>query len=424
MTSEPSSPLQQWITDSFDKLKTKAEFFPAYQRFILREIAKHPESNRLGFQEFRDLSADPDEPEGWTYAEYLRSEGSEFMEYFTESIDEGHLYPYAEAYGKERLNGSFELHVSAAAYEAIGANDQKWTVENPGYQDVLRACEAKGKDEAFAHRCAKNLSAREFSFKRAFEVTEEYEKNIAKALSQGRSATFSAAYAEGWNTFAQEVEEVSLNYAECFEKLLEANRPSDEADWIAKIYAMEFIEGYVDESDGNLEFEFDKDEALAQAESAYRFRDLSPEDKNLPSIFLRICRRKYPTTHSKQWFDEIETLARSVLSGETQLNDIPRTSYMELRETEAQLEEFQKPPRFSRMSEEDFKSFTSKSEEHHDFWEEEVRFREDCQKNGFDPTDPEERARYKEILSESGNAWWDGQDPDDRDGWIDNMNRP
>jgi hypothetical protein len=400
MSPEPSEHLQQWIVSYFNEQQTNPDFLPAYQRFILGEIEEYWETEKLDFAANMDSLADPDDPEIGTYAECMAARGEEFLPYFSESVKEGHTYAYAEAYARELFLNGDEFRASAAAYKAIGANAQEWTADNPGYQDVLHACRTQGKDDDFAHRCAKGLPDREFFFKRAFEASVEYDQNIAKALSKGRSATFATAYAEAWNIFA-EVEEVALNYAECFEKLLGAGRSSDEADYIAHDYATKYIEGYVDDDDGDPDFEDDKDDALAQAESAYRFRGLPAEDKKLPEIFLRICQRKYPTEHSKQWFDEIETLARSVLTGEKQVGDIPRSQYVQSCVEDAQLSELEKPPRFSQMSEEDFKNFHAKSEGHYDLWEDEARFREDCRENGFDPTDSDERARYKEILDET-----------------------
>ena len=400
MTSALTPLLQDWILSRFNEQQTVPDFLPAYQRFILGKIEEYREAEKFDFEVNMDSLAEPDDPEIGTHAECMANLGEEFLRCFSESAKEGHTYAYAEAYAWELFRDGHEFRMSATAYKTIGTNDQEWTADNPGYQDVLQVCRTQGKDEDFAHRCAKNLPDCEFFFKRAFEVTVEYYKNIAKALSKGRSATFADAYAEAWNIFA-EAEEVALNYAECYEKLLGAGRPSDEADSIAYNYATDYMEGYVDDDEGDLDFEDDKDEALAQSESAYRFRGLSPEEKNLPEIFLRICQRKYPTEHSKQWFDEIETLARSVLTGEKRVVDIPCSQYMQSCEEEAQRSESEKPPRFSQMSEEDFKNFHAKSEEHYDMWEDEARFRDECREHGFDSTDSDERAQYKEILDET-----------------------
>jgi len=220
-----------------------------------------------------------------------------------------------------------------------------------------------------------------------------------RILSKGRSVIFSAAYAKAWDIFA-EVEEVALNYAECFEKLLGAGRSSVEADEIARAYAIKHLEGHVDD-DEDLDFEFAKDEALAHSETAYRFRGLPAEDKKLPELFLKICQRKYPTNHSKQWFDEIESLARSVVAGNVKLEEIQRSSYMECLEVESLREESEKPPRFDLMTDEEFKKYNPKSEDEQDMWESETQYREDCREMDLDPTDPDDRERYEEILDET-----------------------
>ncbi len=399
MTPDPSPALLEWIVSSFNKLEANPDFLPAYQRFILHTVKRYFESGGFNFQENMDSLAEPDDPEIGTNADCMADRGKEFLDGFIASVEEGHIHSYAEAYATNLLTDGYELRVSSSAYEAIGALAQPWSTDNPAYQDVLHACQFKGKDENFAHRCAKSLPDHEFFFKSAFEATVKYEKCITKALSKGRSVTFAVAYAEAWNIFA-EVEEVALNYAECFEKLLGAGRTSDEADWIAYQYAVKHLDGYVDD-DEDLDFELAKDEALTRAESAYRFRSLPAEDQNLPDLFLKICQRKYPTSHSKEWFDEIESLARSVLAGNIKLADIQYSSYMECLEQECLQEELEKPPRFDKMTEKDFKRFNPKSEDEQDMWEEEALFRKECSEAGFDPEDPEEREAYEEILDET-----------------------
>jgi hypothetical protein len=46
-----------------------------------------------------------------------------------------------------------------------------------------------------------------------------------------------------------------------------------------------------------------------------------------------------------------------------------------------------------------------------------------CKENGLDPADEESMEEYKEVMAETGDAWWDSLDDDDRDGWTDNMNK-
>lgn len=46
-----------------------------------------------------------------------------------------------------------------------------------------------------------------------------------------------------------------------------------------------------------------------------------------------------------------------------------------------------------------------------------------CKENGLDPADEESMEEYKEVMVETGDAWWDNLDDDDRDGWTDNMNK-
>ncbi len=50
-------------------------------------------------------------------------------------------------------------------------------------------------------------------------------------------------------------------------------------------------------------------------------------------------------------------------------------------------------------------------------------FLEFCKENELDPDDDDSMEMHKEVLAESGDAWWDGLDDDNRDGWTDNMNK-
>ena len=402
MTADPSHTLREWIATCFSKLEANPDFFPAYQRYMLRVIQNYPESKGLDFHECKDCKIEPDEEESSTHGELLESQAGEFLDHLALSLKDGHSESYAEAFASLVLEDYNEDRVSASAYKAIGAQDQPWTQGNPGYQDVMQASLAQGKDDDFAHRCAQELPDRDYCFKRAFEVTEKYDADIAEAMSKSRSSTFAEAYAKAWKVFA-EVESVALNYADCFEKLVGAGRSSDEADWIAYKYATEHIEGFFEEDDENFDDtrQYDKDEALTKSESAHRFRGLPAEENQLPSKFMDVCRRKYPAEHAKQWFDEMEALARSVLIGEMKLEDIPRSPYMEFLEQECLDEESNRPPRFDLMTDEEFKSYPRKSEHEQSLWEDEAELRAQCREMELDPTDPDDRDRYNEIINET-----------------------
>lgn len=50
-------------------------------------------------------------------------------------------------------------------------------------------------------------------------------------------------------------------------------------------------------------------------------------------------------------------------------------------------------------------------------------FLEYCKDNELDPEEDGSMDEYKEVMAETGDAWWDNLDEDDRDGWTDNMNK-
>jgi hypothetical protein len=49
--------------------------------------------------------------------------------------------------------------------------------------------------------------------------------------------------------------------------------------------------------------------------------------------------------------------------------------------------------------------------------EKEAEFIEWCQENEEDPSNPDARDRYEEIQAETGDAFWDGLSPEDREGY-------
>lgn len=401
MTTTPSPAILVWISNCFDKLGANPDYFPYYQRFILQRINEYLELEAMNFEENMDCFADPDDPDMGTYADWVSNHGEKFLDSFVATIEQGHSPLYADAHATNLVCYDGASQASASAYETIGAPGQPWTPDNPGYQDVMQACLAQGKDKDFAHRCAKELPDRNFCFNRAFEVTEKYDAKFAEAVSKGRSSTFAEAYANAWSMF-EEVEVMALNYADCFEKLLGAVRSSDEAHCIANKYAT-VLEGFFYYGDEDLDSarQFDKDEALTKSESAYRFRGLPAEESKLPNIFMDVCRQKYPAEYSKQWFDEMETLARSVLAGEIKLEDIPRSPYVEFREQECLDEKSKRPPRFDLMTDEEFKSYPRKFDDEQSLWEDEAELRAQCREMELDPTDPDDRDRYNEIINET-----------------------
>jgi len=46
-----------------------------------------------------------------------------------------------------------------------------------------------------------------------------------------------------------------------------------------------------------------------------------------------------------------------------------------------------------------------------------------CTENGLDPEDEESFEEYKEVMEETGDAWWANLDEDEEAGWTDNMNK-
>ena len=404
MPPNPSPVILDWIESSFNKLETNPEFLPAYQRFMFREIEEFPTPEGLDFHEYIDSITELDEPDSATYAEIFESEGKQFISCLKPVLEEGHMEHFAEIYAKKRISDCYEERVSEEAYKAIGAQNQPWSTDNPGYQEVLYACHKRGDDDEFAHRCAKELIDREWSCTNAYAATSSYYKHMHESLAKGRSQFFAETYAWAWEHY--EVRDIALHYAECFENLIVSGRGPDEAKQIAHIYAIKFSDychpdNDPDDDQDELDYELMKDYSLAKAESAFRFTKLPPEHMRLPDIFIQIYQRRAPGDGSKHWFNEIEQLARSVVAGQLDMNEIQLSSTMEFLEEESRREESEKPPRFDLMSEAELKRFNSKSDEELVAKEEEVEFREDCREAGFDPTDPEEREAYKEILDET-----------------------
>lgn len=407
MPPDPSPVLLDWIVTCFNKLETNPDFLPAYQLFMSREIEEFPTPEGLDFHEYIDSLTELDEPDSATYADIFESEGKQFISWLGPAVAEGHTEYFAEIYAKKRMSDGCEERVNEETYQAIGAQNQPWAIDNPGYQEVLYACHKRGNDDEFAHRCAKELIDREWSFKNAHAATSRYYKHIQESLAKGRSQFFAETYAWAWEHY--EVRDIALHYAECFENLIVSGRGPEEAKQIAHTYAIKFgdychPDNDPDDDQDELDYDLMKDYSLAKAESAFRFTKLPPEHMRLPDIFIQIYQRRAPGDGSKQWFNEIEQLARSVVARQMDMNEIQLSSTMEFLEEESRREESEKPPRFDLMTEGDFKSFSPKSEEEQDMWEAEAQYREDCRDMDLDPTDPDERERYEEILDETRDA--------------------
>jgi hypothetical protein len=94
-----------------------------------------------------------------------------------------------------------------------------------------------------------------------------------------------------------------------------------------------------------------------------------------------------------------------------------------VREKDIDEPELPRLPNFRNMSDEKIKSFGPRSEEEEDARTKEAEYREWCEEVESDPMDPDSRHAYQEVLEETGDGFCEGIDPNDREGWTDNMNR-
>ena len=80
-------------------------------------------------------------------------------------------------------------------------------------------------------------------------------------------------------------------------------------------------------------------------------------------------------------------------------------------------------PNFRNMSPSEFQAFCPQNQDEAEAHEAESEFREWCVENEQDPQDDGARDNYKEQQAETGDAFWNGLDENDRAGWEDNMNK-
>lgn len=381
----------------------------AFHRYLTQVVANTLEHEGVDPYERRnDVPPDADEPDPGdpppgTYGDFLKSSGEEFLGFYRACLGEGHTTRFAEVFAAKRVWDSYLPRLYQETYESLGADNVPWAPGHPAYDDVVQVCLAKGKGEDFARQCAEALPDHEKCFPEAFSATEARIRKVEAIRKKGVSEIYAVAFAKALLKYA-EVDNTAHLYAEAFELLNKAGRSEEAADEIAYTFAHHF-EGCAGNEDDDIDHEMDKERSLAHAEATHRFRNTRPEERGLREIFVRIFERRSPGDFSQAWCDGIEALAREVLAGTTDIKEIPLSSFMQFMEEESAREEANKPPDFSRMSEEMLLKSSPGAGEHYDAWVEECCFRDDCREAGYDPTDPEERERYEEILSETRGEW-------------------
>jgi hypothetical protein len=395
----------EWIQAIFSGLGEDPAHLPAFHRHMLHEIESWRQDGIDAFA-LRDSKTDPDdpdEPDSNTYGYVMLWGAKEFLSYYRKSLKNGHTDGYAEAYARERAEDGCEVRVSENAYRAIGSEDSPWGPGNPGYEDALHAARKRGKDEDFARRCAEELPDSEMCFEQAFSATEQHFKEMAAIQKKlvGKSDLYSEAFTHALARHTDS-HDTARCYAECFEELVDAGRDRSEAEFLSTHYARELVKYDPDLLEDSPDEYLIKDLCLALAEAKLRFQNPSAGETRLPDLFIRVYQHRATSDGTKAWFDEIESLARSVLAGERSIDDIPSSPLMKFLEEEEERKEREKPPRFDLMSESEFRKFRSRNEDEHDSWLAEFQFREECRDMDLDPTDPDERERYLEILSETG----------------------
>jgi hypothetical protein len=83
-----------------------------------------------------------------------------------------------------------------------------------------------------------------------------------------------------------------------------------------------------------------------------------------------------------------------------------------------------KNPKYREMSNEEFEGYSPQhTEEAVEAHQKEVEFREWCKEQEEDPQNENIHKDYLEMLQETGQAFWDGLDPNDKAGYEDNMNK-
>jgi len=83
-----------------------------------------------------------------------------------------------------------------------------------------------------------------------------------------------------------------------------------------------------------------------------------------------------------------------------------------------------KHPKYREMSNEEFESYSPRpTEEAVEAHKREAEFREWCKEHEIDPQNEDEYKAYLDMLQETGQAFWDGLDEDDRAGYEDNMHK-
>ena len=422
MSSEITTKTEEWINTRFALEATDPGYLPVFRRFFLKRLSEVNEEFGVNSETDHEALMDAVDPESETCREFIETFTSKEFARFLEILKEGFSAAYSETYAKSVSDGGQLELASADAFEQLAGNLPK-NESNPAYSEAFAACRRRGASEEFSSHCANLILEDWISFSRAFEFTEKHFKAMAIAQSLGYAAFGSRLYTEGialdWNPPFAEL------YAKCAESLVADGRSEQEAERVAWHYT-DLFDGEGGSFDEDYEYhKVANDHIMVLAEANHRYTTSDGSKERFSNLFDQVSQItlrdwKQPSTI---WFQKIEGTVRRILSGEISFNDIP--SLPELHDDTEDDYPKEKFPAFDKMDEKAFKKFQPNSDLEYELREKESEFRDWCREQGedLDPTDPDVRARYKEICAELGDAFWDSLDDDDRDGWTDNMNR-
>jgi hypothetical protein len=418
MIMKPEEPiaLEMWVRECFKRENAAEDDYPSFRRLFIQEMDQVNEE--FGVNVVVDPSSwiDPEDTESGTCREVERNALVSFQGYLAARKD-GHSTAYAEVYGPLIGFRGSEERASESAYRAICKCYQP-SSDDPAYQDAYDACIHQDKSKEFAERCATFLYDYDFIFTKAFKAAGKYEEAYHVMRDRGHSELRAKMYAEQMRN--EPPTDFAELYAESVEEQIQQGRNQREAEEFAKIHAgILFDYGKTDEDE--LECKVWELHLRAKAESEYRYQTEYGNKALFLHAFDQIHQRLPRGLHPqlRVWFDEVETRTKQELAEPgSQLG--PRGCLQHFKDAEDNIDESEHQPDIQKMSEAEFKSYSPRSEDEQNAYEEEDKYRDWCADRGMDPMDSDSRDLYKEFCAEYD---IDDMDDDNRDGWTDNLNK-
>lgn len=393
--------LNQWLSDCFERSACPSKHLESFKKIFMAVKVEYENDFSIDIlSEQGNQMFDIETPEHGTFCQALEESVNDNISYFLQAIEDGHTVAYAEIYAQHAALGTDDA--SQEAYNRLKLSN-KATKGDPSYQDCFQVCLHQGHSEQYAEWCANVLFDEEFNLSQAMAWTKKYEAAYLSKQREGRSELFYKCYAQ--RVMSKDSEQFAEIFAECYEDQIHQGQSEQTAWLIADHYTDLYDQKPCPKDYDDPDKPWLNDWTMAYAQAALRFTSPEPPLSKVEDTFLQISLqyRSLTALSEQAFYDEIESLTRKVYAQELALTDIPG---------------FEKPASDTDSdSQAEYTINSFPNTEADQLRESEQNFRQWCHENDCDPEDESARESYKEIRAETGQAFWDNLDDDERDGY-------